>query len=402
VSESETSPLLPRLKRRPHASKGTIVLAILTIATVAWRVIDVWSNLEFLGEKAGLFWRVLHFFIATQAGANTLVIVFVALLVGSLLFQFERARPPEISDSQPPAILDSSAPLALTPVPQENTEKPNLVFKKPEHVFVHSKYLGVLQEGRNEDQYHFDPDMVGVVLPVENEFSDEFKVIPVSGVTAQLFYGRRGIDSFRVNRAAWLGGGNWTRFRVNDVQRLIVAVVVPGKGKESPLVVALYKEYEDSFNHLEKLVRILDEEYYRLRVKLISEELGIVYADKEFDLEITQDPVAVELVPLVRLSTYEIREKLEEFLDEYNQLLKAFPKDHERTDEDEKKIDMLERRIARFLRRFPERVSLPAFLSDVPVVKYSGVAHSSNWPSLNRLTTRIARLREMIDEARRG
>jgi hypothetical protein len=100
-------------KRRPHTTKGTIVFAVFTIASIAWRVFDAWSNLEFIGQKAGLFWRVLHFLFASQAGANTLVVIFVALLVGSLLYQFERRPSLESREPQTPAL---PTPLA-DPVP---------------------------------------------------------------------------------------------------------------------------------------------------------------------------------------------------------------------------------------------------------------------------------------------
>jgi hypothetical protein len=123
------------LKRRPHTTKGAIVFAIFTVASIAWRVFDAWSNLEFIGQKAGLFWRILHFLFATQAGANTLVIIFVTLLVSSLLFQFER-RPslPDHSESSPPAISVAPAPQLVAPDTSKQEPKPDLALLRTETV----------------------------------------------------------------------------------------------------------------------------------------------------------------------------------------------------------------------------------------------------------------------------
>jgi hypothetical protein len=402
LSEPET-PRGPRLKRRPYIAWWNVVLGILAFLGYIWRGVDVWSNLDFINQKSGLFWEAVHFLFATQTGANVISIVFFALFIGSLLFQFERPSPTLLDSPQPPALSEpADSSLIASPVAQQ-IEKPNLVFKERERGFVHSKYGGVLEEGRNEDQYNFDPDNVGLLLPVENEFSDQFKTIPVSAITAQLLY-KGTVNSFRVNRGAWLGGGNRTWFRVNDIERLILVVVVPGRAANDALVVALHKEYQqDSFNHFEKLVRILDEDYYRIQVKLISEKLGTVYAETELDLEITRDPIGVELTPRIDLTTDQIRQRLEGFLREGNDLLKNFPTQREGTDEDVKKIDVFENQVAKFLGRYPDRFSAATFLSDVPVVKFGGPgAHSSNWPSLNRLTTRIARIRDIIDEVRKA
>jgi hypothetical protein len=312
-------------------------------------------------------------------------------------FQTNPAQPEYELKARPlaPGVTEYSS------APVRREEKPNLVFKKPERLFVHSQYGGILEEGRNTSQSNFDPDNVGIVLPVENEFNETFKAIPVSGVTAQLTYDCGTEEPFRVNRGAWLGGANRTGFRVNDIQRLIVAIIIPSRTNE-PLVVAIHKEYQNEFNHLENLVRILDGDYHRVRVKLISEGSGTVYADADFELEIIRDPFSVELTARVELTTAQIHQRLEHFLTQGNRLLKDFPKEKEKTDDDVKAIDSFEEQVVKFLKRI-DRFSIATFLSDVPVVKFGGPgAHSSNWPSLNRLTTRIARIRDMVDEARRG
>ena len=272
-----------------------MILGIFAAGGYVWWIFDVWSNLEFIGQKSGLIWQVVYFLFATPMGAKIISAVFFTLFVGSLLFQFERTKPPELPESPVPPLLAST-------VPQEKTEKPNLVFRQPERVHVHSKYLGVLEEGRNTDQDNFDADTVAVVLPVENEFSHWFKTAPVPHVTAHLSYIFHSGEPLRVNRGAWLNDGNRISFRVNDIHRLIVALIIPGS---DPLVVAIRKEYQDTFNHLEHMVQILDEDNATVRIKLISEDGGLIYADSIFTLKIQREPLLVDLIPGPSLKTSE-------------------------------------------------------------------------------------------------
>src|SRR5688572_19387963 len=103
-----------------------MTLGILAAASYVWWIFDVWSNLEFIGQKSGLIWRIVYFLFATQTGAKIISAVFFALFVGSLLFQFEHTKPMEISDSPKPVLAEpSSLPLLAAPAPKENTERPN-------------------------------------------------------------------------------------------------------------------------------------------------------------------------------------------------------------------------------------------------------------------------------------
>src|SRR5262249_47731468 len=82
------------------------MLGILAILGYVWKAVNAWSNLEFISQKSGLFWKVVHFLFATPAGANVISITFVALFVFSLLFQIERVQPklPAGSSSALPAL----------------------------------------------------------------------------------------------------------------------------------------------------------------------------------------------------------------------------------------------------------------------------------------------------------
>lgn len=125
MSKSETDPNPLRLRRRPFATGWNVILGILAVGGYVWWIFDVWSNLEFIGQKSGLIWNVAHFLFATQMGAKIISAAFFILFVGSLLYQFERAKPPALVDSLPLRVLpDSPAPPSLTSsVAQENVQK---------------------------------------------------------------------------------------------------------------------------------------------------------------------------------------------------------------------------------------------------------------------------------------
>lgn len=177
-------------------------------------------------------------------------------------------------------------------------EKPNLVFRRAITGSIYSQLGLVLEEGKGWDKFPHSLSYWALTLPVENEFSERFKTIAVSNITAQLFYeGKQ--DAFQVNRGAWLEQGNRANFQVNDVQSLIVAVAPPERDLDKgPFAVAICKEYQAKFDGIEDIARDLYGEYYRVRVRLLSEDLGVVYADQEFGLVI-EHPFDMDLVPIV-------------------------------------------------------------------------------------------------------
>jgi hypothetical protein len=235
-------------------------------------------------------------------GATTSRSLPIRLLVGGLIIgasavltieavRYVNRKHSRWLDAQKPLLSPAVSPLASEPSAAENQttklEKPNLVFKQPEYMYVHAKYGGILQEGRNEDRNNFDADIIAMTLPVENEFSDdEFKASPVSGVTAQLLYQPKDGEPFRVNRGAWVDRGNRTSFGVNDIRQLILALNIMEDG---PKPVVIRREYQETFNHLVDLVSPLDQESYQVQVKLISETLGVVYAERKVELTFPQN-----------------------------------------------------------------------------------------------------------------
>ncbi len=79
------------IRARPHTRRLQIIFGFLTVLAIVWRVFEVWSNIEFIGQKSGLLWDITRFVVATQTGANILLVVFFALFVLSLLFKIDRA-----------------------------------------------------------------------------------------------------------------------------------------------------------------------------------------------------------------------------------------------------------------------------------------------------------------------
>lgn len=195
----------------------------------------------------------------------------------------EAQRPPSLPSAPKRIVIDQSSNKSEI----EAIQRPNLVFKEVEYLFVHSPFGGPLVEGPNTFQYNFDPEMIALVATFENEFTDSFKAIPIGGVTAQVFYKVPDKEPQKVNRGAWLNNGNVIQFAVNEFQRLIIAVHVAG---HEPYIAAILKEYENPHGGLDAVAKKMNGESYQVRVRLISEQLGKVFLDKEFTLTITREP----------------------------------------------------------------------------------------------------------------
>lgn len=248
-----------------------------------------------------------------MATIKAVAIVYAALLLAAAIYNFGSSPIKLISkhhqeiallnerldnllldiSSRPNLLAAPNASPALLETSNDQEAKPNLVFKRILHLDAYMEY-GVLREGRIEG-YSPEPDLTAITLRIENEFSREFKVGPVSWVTAQVFYHFRNGEEFYVNRGAWLDGANHASFGVNDTKDLIIAIEVRDRNRGSSAAV-IHKEYDEyDAKPLSVLASIIDEDCNLVRVKLISENLGVIYAEKAFDLKITQDPFAVEL-----------------------------------------------------------------------------------------------------------
>lgn len=249
-----------RLSRRPHSNRGIIVVAALTVLSVAWKVFDAWSNLEFIGQKAGLIWRILYLLFATQTGANVLVVSFVFLLVSSLLFQIERVKLNTLpAESPAPALSDTSVPIEsaeiepaqieaspaasstadLLPLirPLFFTAGPGIQIKHTacgiEETLVHSGTIAVADVyersyGKKED---YTASHVAYVKFCRDDDSGHSYV----DVRAQVeFLDAHDLSNslFVVDKAYWFRTGqpyfDKESFQVGDTGQLIVAIIRPG------------------------------------------------------------------------------------------------------------------------------------------------------------------------------
>lgn len=279
--------------------------------------------------------------------------------------------------------------------------EPNLVFRRI--AYLPAYYLDeYLVEGRQV--FHrpgsVDSSSVAVVAEISNEFSISRKVAVAEGITAQISYKPFADSAIQVNRGAWLSRANRVDFDVNDLEKLII-VVIPDTSSD-PFAFIFLSEY-DRHKDITDIVLVLDYDFYHVEVRLISEAKGKLYQKFDLNLAITRKPeFKVDVVPVKELTAKEIREQLEAFLHEGNELFKTFPIESAIKLEQNREIDEWEKRIVRFISQYPDKFSVAIFLSDIPPVQYKGAIYGPNWPSLNRLTTRLARLKDFIDELRKS
>jgi hypothetical protein len=276
-------------------------------------------------------------------------------------------------------------------------EWPNLVYKDRSGVRAHVEG-GIIVEGERNTRYPwYDENVTALVIEICNEFNETQKVMPAYGVTAQIFY-KIGSVTLEVNRGAWLSDENRMDFGVNETKRLIIAYLPDG---HDPKLLILRREYQRGGN-LEAISAPLKEADYCIEVRLISEERGEVYLKQAFTLSITFEPFDFFFEPIQQLSRQELAAKLEGFLMTGGEILRNFPRDREKTEKDVEKVEGWEKYAARFLGQYHEYVSTNLFLSDYPEETVTGAAHSSNWPYLKRMATRLTRLKEIIDDLRRS
>lgn len=284
---------------------------------------------------------------------------------------------------------------------EQEQPEPNLVCRTTQvsisHVDLHGQ---ILVKGPQTYQYIFEPDTYVVVAEIENEFSLSRKVGHAEGITAQIFYKLlpRGEVVVRVNRGAWLSIGNKVSLGVNDTANLVIA----GFPASDPYLFAFVKEYSGAFQPLEEITTPLQNDFYLVEVRLISEAKSLLVQTLNFNLEVTRTPRwDIKLTEIKDLTPLEIRRTVEAFLKEGSDMLNSFPRMGEVSAEIER-IDEWETRSTRFLSEYPDLFSTAFFLSDYPEESPSGLAHGTSWPSLKRLATRLSRLKEFLDELRKN
>lgn len=324
---------------------------------------------------------------------------FIILVVFSLYLAYVQRA----SSLETVAVAPVQGKQAVPAIEPSVEVEPNFVCRNTRTFHAHLEN-GDLAEG-GIDVYPSSPDdtnMGLVVLEICNEFSTSRKVAAVDYVTAQIVYTPCVGRAIQVNRGAWLLRSNRVNsFQVNDVHRLIIAGV--GNFWEQDYGTFIINREFTEHEVFEMLTTALHDSFYRVEVSLISESRGKLFQKFDFSLAITSDPrIALQLTEIKTLPAKEVCRQLETFLYEGNQILKVFPTDQEKKPADVKKIDEWEKEVVRFItNQNPDGLSVAAFLSDFPMVQRGGYAHSSNWSSLNRLTTRLGRLKESIDILRK-
>lgn len=281
------------------------------------------------------------------------------------------------------------------------TEKsgPNLVCTSTDPRPAHIEY-GFLLEGHNK--YREQDNVAAIVAEITNEFLPARRVADVDSVSAEVIYQSPDGGTTKVRHGSWLNESAYQlNFSVHDSHRLIVAFV-SGDERRKEYVFIFTREINNQKDDFINRLALLEGDYYNIKVRLINEAEGIVYKEFDFGLTITREPeLDAELIEIKELSPREIRQQLEVFLAEGSNLLMEFPRDKQATPEDIAKVDDWEKRAVRFLGRYPNLFSPPLFLSDFPEVPVAGGAQGGNWPSLKKLSRRLATLREFIDEQRR-
>jgi hypothetical protein len=397
------------------------------VAAVNWAV-ELWDKYDFLEGKSGVIAATLRAILNTEGGARGIFLVAFMSLVLSLLFEFQRSEPETAEASGAGALAKAerqqleerpipTVPFArramadanVIPHPKESTTtlgaketdkkgpKPNFVCTSTEPRPARIEH-DALVEGINE--YRPNYNVVVVVAEITNEFLPSRKLTDIKNVSAEIIYQPTNGRPTKVRRASWLDESTYQLdFAAHDSHRLIIAFVPEWNAKS---IFILTREMNHHNDDIENRIALLDGDHYNVKVRLINEAEGIVHEELDFSLVIKREPeIDIEFDEVKELTSKEIRQQLEAFLGEGSDLLKQFPRDKQATPEDIAKVDDWEQRAVRFLGRYPDLFSTTLFLSDFPEVPVAGGAQVGNWPSLKKLSRRLATLREFIDEQRR-
>lgn len=259
-------------------------MATLTVLSLAWRLFDVWSNLEFIGQKAGVLWQILHFLFATQTGANIIVLSFVVLFVGSLLFQVERVRAlPPANDPQPlPEVREVSAiPAATQPVLPPAPEP----VAEPEIDLVHFAFDAVCKDvigwyvraGKGSD----GPPLEAAIA--EFRFRPDGDASRFVDVQADILYKYGEGNQTRVSSAIWLGKElPKVRLLQGETASLFLTGAYELDGK--------FTTYESTSHEIERIERILWADTVRVCVRLTTEYMNTLRDGKAWYFKLTTPP----------------------------------------------------------------------------------------------------------------
>lgn len=325
----------------------------------------------------------------------------------------------DLTDRGPQAVAASEIKPGESIVQEAAAEpEPNLVYNGVKYLISHQDLMtSVLFEGRQTHRYIFDPDLVAITAEISNEFSAERRVVPVDGVTAQIFYKSDDGETIQVNRGAWLSRGNRVGLAVNSAANLII-LAVP---ERDPLPLIFVKEYTGAVQTLDSITRPLPQDSYDIEARLISEAKGKVYLTCKFRLTIKRTPgefdanlihvqtdtsmPAPELKLIHKklrdLTPEEVRARLLAFSEEGNRLYQRCLHGTNQIEGIDKEIEDWETRALKFLEEnFDDRSLKATFIIDPKVpAQLRGRFARDNY-LIGWVEIRLKKLNQIIEEQR--
>lgn len=275
----------------------------------------------------------------------------------------------------------------------------NLICKRIVYTIAHHDSFHGLLEGKQSlsRTYGRSRNYVVAVAEICNEFILS-KVDKLHDVTAHIRYRPANGELIEIYRGYWLSGGQRLDIEVNKPYKLVLALTSTEKGEP---VCALTGLQNIGYQQNEVILQEIESEACCIEVRIVSEANGLLFGIFNFSLTVDdQSDSPFELIEIKELSIKEIYEQLEAFLRDGNKILKEFPKEKEKTAEDDNLVNSWERKTAAFLNHYPDRFSTALFYDDSSSVKFVGAAHSSNWPTINKLVRRLEKLQVYINETR--
>jgi hypothetical protein len=250
------------LERRPFVTRSTVVSGVITFLLFAWKVIDMWSNVDFLTEKSGLHWDIAKFLFFSSRGTNILLILSFAVFLLLLLFQRK--------STEVPASTLVSAPMTVE-------AKPGL----PIIEFVRGRVIDVWLEEESAElrgpMYQDDEPFKALVAEFRRQPDDA--QLGFIDIRASLrFLSDKGENQI-VNDACWnvRDGSQFATFEIGDTVQLIVALFHNDKG-------ATYESRTDA-NPIVKSEDLTDDSY-DVDVELIGMKSDKVYIHETFGLKL--------------------------------------------------------------------------------------------------------------------
>jgi hypothetical protein len=256
-------------ERRPFVTWSSLITGAIAFITFAWKLIDLWSNVDFLSQKSGVLWDIMRFLFFSSKGTSLLAIFSFGAFLIVLLFQ--RSQLPEVA--APAESLDTLAD-EYPPEPQ------------PEIDFIEGKVIDVWLEEENGElrgsMYENDEPLKAAVAEFRRQ--PDKTELGFIDVRASLKFWPDNGNKIIVNDACWnVGeGSQYCTFEIGDSFQLIIAILGDDKGFT----------YERKTPNDRVVVDTADlaDESYDVDVELIGTKRNKVYIHKTFELVLTLRP----------------------------------------------------------------------------------------------------------------